>query len=416
MAGDYRDKASKRKAQLGVSIWFKLDTGDTEFRIAPTPAGKKSDPVWFERAIHRDVGAKKVSVTCGKHIDDDGELQGECYICDKQIPRLEAAGRETRAAALAPQTQLVIQVYRINSETGKWEGPFIWTPSQGLGNKLIGLLSSRKRDYADAKKGYNLTINRKGTGKNDTRYGEIEADTDPSAVPVEMLKKLKPFDQLVKELRPYSLSAQKAAIQGVDLIDEDVDDDLDDDDAPKAKAGKGKPVAVAKKKKPPVDEDEEEDESEEADEEVEEDDDSEAEDADEDEAEEEDEDEEPAPKSRGKKVAPAKAKAKKKPPVEEEEDEEADEDVDEDESAEDEEADEDVDEDEPEEEDEEPAPKKRAAAKKVAPAKAKAKAKKPPVEEEEDEEEEDIDLEDEDEEEVAVKLPPKKVAAAKKRK
>lgn len=413
MAGDYRDKAAKRKAQLGVSIWFKLETGDTEFRIAPTPAGKKSDPVWYERAIHRDVGPKKIAVTCGKRIDDDGELQGDCYICDKQIAKLEAMGREARAAALAPQTQLVIQLFRIDTETGKWEGPFIWTPSPGLGNKLIGLLSSRKRLYADAKKGYNLTINRKGTGKNDTRYGEIEPDTDPSAVPAEMLKKLKPFDQLVKELRPYSLAAQKAAIQGADLIDEDVDDDDDDDEeTPKAKAGK------AKKKPAPVEEDEEEEEEEEGEEadEVDEDDEADAEDADEAEEsdDEEDEDEEPAPK-RGKKVVAkpvAKTKAKaKKPPVEEddEEDEEEDEEPDPD--------DEEVDEDEEPEEDEEPAPKK--SSKKVAPVKAavkSAKKKSEPVEEDDDDEgdEEDIDLEDDDED-VEVKLPPKK-AVAKKRK
>lgn len=399
MSEDYRDRASKRKAQLGQSIWFKLETGNTTFRIAPTPAGKTSPPVFYERGIHRDVGPKKLSLTCGKAVNDEGVLEGDCYIDDSYRVKLEKQGREARAAALEPQIQMVLQVFRINEDTDKWEGPFIWTPSPGLGGKLMGLLSSKKRLYADAKKGYNITINRKGTTKNDTRYGEMEPDTDPTPVPAEMLKKLKPFDQLKKELQAYSLAAQKAAILGTEVIDEDVDDDIDEDEeevAPKSKAsGKAKPAA---KKKPVGDDEDEDADDEEADDvDVDEADEDEADDVDED----VDEDDEDEPVVKSKKAAPAKKAVGKKKAAPIDEDEEDDVDVDEDEGA------------EPDDEDDDDEPVK--PSKKATPVTKGKATKKAVPEPDEDEEEDDIDLEDEDEEdEPEVVLPKKKSAVVKK--
>jgi hypothetical protein len=359
---DYKERARKRAEQLATGIWYKLVPGQNSFRVLPTPASERTQAQWIEYAVHRDVGPTKKTLRCGI---DPITGKGKCFLCSKQ-KALRAAGKEIRAARLEAQPQMVVQVAKVD-EDGGMTGPFLFSPSKGVGNQILGsVIGAKKRDFLGLAKGYNINIKRTGT-KLDTRYGVMISDDEPSAVPASIAKKIKPFSE-IKEIPLYEESLQKRVFLGEDESDEDeededIDEEVDEesepdedeeDETPPKKKGKAKSKKV-------VEEEEEEDETEDEDETEEED-----ETEDEDETEEEDEDEEPEP--------PVKKKGKKKVVEEEEEDETEDED-----------------ETEEEDEDEEPEPPKK---------KGKAK-RKPPVEEDEEEtEDEDEDeTEDEDEEE-----------------
>jgi hypothetical protein len=229
MSIDYKELARKRAAERNASNWFKLKEGDNCLRILPTPESKKTGPVFHEYRVHREVGAKKQMLRCGHPAasDDSGEPTN-CWLCDTQIAKLKAKGHDVRAALLASKEVFVLQVARVDT-AGDMTGPFVFNPSPTVANQLLGLIGSPKRDFVDAKKGYNLTINRVGTGRNDTKYTILGPDADPSTVPPEIIKKLKPFSDLT-EIPGYSEAKQKAAYFGTEIIDEDEDEEEDDEE------------------------------------------------------------------------------------------------------------------------------------------------------------------------------------------
>ncbi len=338
MPGDWRDKARDRVKRKQQGTRFKLVPGDNSFRVLPNHAGLDHPP-YYEYRIHRDVGPDKKMVRCGKSI----EGEGDCWLCDEIVPRLEKSGKRSKIAqarVLAPGEQFVVQVASADAESGKMIGPLTWyVPTGGaksMSVQLLGLLASPRRRYDDPKKGYNINVSRTGTGPTDTRYGAIEPDDEPSKVPSSIMSELKPFDKVIPA---YDEDEQRAAFYGRS-VDEmrsfgrDDDEETGDRKMPKAdkkKVSKKEAEEELKRKKKgkknvSVDEDDDEDEDED----------------------EEDEEEE-APKSKkSKKAAPAK---KSKKDEDEDEDDEDEDDEDEDDDEDDEDSDDDEDEDEDDDED-----------------------------------------------------------------
>lgn len=382
---DYKAQARKRAAEMKSNIWFKLAEGDNHFRILPTPESKKTQPLWFEYNIHRDVGPKKVSVTCGK----DMEGEGSCWLCDSAIPKLRKKGKEGRAAALEPKSVFVVQVAKVtmqDDETAKYSGPFLFSPSKGVASQILStVIGSKKRTYEDPKKGYNITLSRTGTGKNDTRYGILEADSEPSAVPKELVSKLKPFSE-IKEIQLYDEAKQKAAYSGVDAVDDDDDDededtdttadngdDDDDDDKPAKKGSKSK--SKSKKKSADDDDDDAGDDDNDTD--------------DDDSSDDDDDDEKPA-KGKGKKAAPKK---KGKPADDDDDDSDSDDD----------DSDDDAGDSDDDDDDEKPAKGKKSAPKK--------KGKAADDDDDDDGDDDSSDDDDDDDDKPPKKSSKKKAAA-----
>ena len=305
---DYRERARQRAAERRTSIWYKVAEGENTFRILPTPESETSDPVFIEYAVHRDVGPKKQYVRCGK---DPVSGEGRCWICDSLIPKLKKAGKESRVALLTSRDICAVQVAKVDDD-GKMTGPFIFNPSKTVADQLIAsVFGSKKRDYVDPKKGYNLTLSRTGTGRNDTRYGIIEPDQEPTPVPSELIKKLKAFSDL-KEIPAYDEAKQKAAYTGEDAVDEPDDEEEEEVDAEEETEEEEeepkKPIGKKKKPAPEPEEEEEEDV-----------------DLDDLEAEEEEEEPEPEEKPKGKKKKPEPEPEEEEEEVEEEEVEEEEE-------------------------------------------------------------------------------------------
>lgn len=355
MSEDVKERARKRLKEKQDKGRFKLVEGENTIRLLPTPEGTKTDGGFFEYLVHRDVGPNKRFVRCGKKMNGSGS----CWICDVQVPKLQAGTevQRTRAANLKPQEQFVVQVAVLDSNTEELSGPKLWAvPSGGarsVAGRILGLLTSPRKDYTDAKKGYCFTIERTGTGPRDTKYGPIEIDEEATPVPKEIMAKLKPFEEILPK---YSEEQQKAAYFGREA--EESEEEEETPVAKKRRSDEDEEEETPKKKKKPVDDEEEEEEEE-----------SDSEDSSDDEDEEEDE---------------KPAKKKKKPVDEDEEEEEEDEEESSDEDEEEEESDDDDD--------------------------PPAKKKKKPVDEDEEEEEEDVDADEDEEEEEAPKKKKKKPA------
>ena len=235
MAMDEAAYARKRAEQRAQSSWFKLKEGDNSFRILPTPPTKRVKNNFYEYQVHRDVGPGKKTVRCGVH-PVTGE--GECWLCDVKVPQLRKKRMEERAKGLAPRAVLLMQVAKVDVETGKMSGPFLFTPAKTVGDQMLAsIFGSRKRSYLDPETGYNLSIRRTGTGKNDTKYGIIEPDQDSTAVPAKIIDKVVPFEEL-KEVPLYSQAKQEAAYLGRDVA-EDEEGEGEEEETPR---GKRKPA------------------------------------------------------------------------------------------------------------------------------------------------------------------------------
>lgn len=307
---NYRDAAAKRGKEFTSGKSFKIVPGNNSFRILLPPKSKKAPLPWYEFQVHENVGPSKAYLRCGK---DPITGQGDCYTCDKYIPKLRKRGKEERAAALEPKKKLVVMVEKVDVDTSKFVGiPQLWYPAKKTGETVVAnIIGSRKRDYLSHEKGYNLSMTRTGTGQNDTRYGIIEADDEPTKVPSRITALLKSFDQN-PDIPKYNETKMKQAL-GLVSADEDEEDE-------------------PKKKRRDRDEDEDED-SEDEDDESEDDD------------EEDDEDEKPSKKKK-------KSKSKKSKSDDDEEDDDDDSDDKEDEDDDDDDSDEGDDEDDSDEDDE----------------------------------------------------------------
>lgn len=337
---DKKELAKKKFKERTAAKRFKLPEGSTTFRVLPNKKGLDKAE-YIEYAMHSNVGARNAYLRCGKNIRGEGE----CWLCDALIPKLEKSGKSShRAAAEKLKRKECFAVQIIYEADGQWVGPTLWEMSTGIANKLLNVMS--RRDVSHPQKGYNLSITRTGTTMTGTRYGDIDRDDEKSEVPEELLEKLKTFGEV---LRKYDEKVMKAEYYGHEQDDDEPEAPVEEEEEAPAKKPAKKPT------KPAV--------------------------------EEEEEGTEPEPEEE-EEAAPPKKPAKKptKPVVEEEEE------GTESESAEDE--------DIPnlEEEEEEPAPKKPL----------KKPVKKPAVEEEEENAEEEEPAAEDEEEAPAPKKPLKK--------
>lgn len=238
MAVDYRARAAQRAKERNTSTRFKLREGDNNLRVLPTPEAPdgSTPPVFYEFYVHFNVGPNDDTLGCGKSFPDE---EGDCWLCDAMIPRLQANGKVKSAEKLMPKLNAVVQIAVVD-ENGKMSGPFVWNMPKTVGNNILSLLGSKKRDYADPETGYNFTITRTGTGQFDTRYEKAEPDDEPSVVPAEIMKKLLPFSAL-REIQKYDENGQKAAYTGKSR------EEIDEEAAAKTKTQTKKaaaPVAV----------------------------------------------------------------------------------------------------------------------------------------------------------------------------
>jgi hypothetical protein len=233
---DKKEAAKQKFKERTASKRFTLPVGDTTFRVLPNARGLEKAE-YIEYRMHSGVGARKAYLRCGKNIRGEGE----CWLCDEQIPKLEKSSKASHKAfaeALKPKDCFAVQIIYVAED--RWFGPTLWEMSAGVANKLLNVMS--RRDVSHPQKGYNLTINRVGTTMTSTKYGDIDRDEEKSEVPEKILAKLKPFKEVLKR---YDEDVMKAEYYG---HEQDVPDEPEEEEAPKKPTKK--PVAEAESEEP----------------------------------------------------------------------------------------------------------------------------------------------------------------------
>jgi hypothetical protein len=234
---EWQQEAAERFKEQSKGGRFKLVEGENTIRFLPRIGSKNSTTPFMEYQVHREVGPNKRFVRCGHTMRGDGE----CWLCDEKIPELANSKnpqKEKRAVLLEAQKMFCFQVATIDADSSKWQGPYFWAIAAGggraLSTRILGVLKNTKREWIDPEEGYNLTIERTGTGKTDTIYGQLIADDEPSKLPDKILAAAKPFST---HIPAYSEEQQKAAYFG-----EDADAATEDEERGGGRAKK-KPVA-----------------------------------------------------------------------------------------------------------------------------------------------------------------------------
>jgi hypothetical protein len=255
----------KEKMEKGM---FKLPQGYTTFRILKTPAGKRSPAIYWEYFVHRNVGPRKLTKTCGKDLAEEGT----CWLCEK-VEELKDKGKQERAKDMERKAVYAVNIAVLDEDTQELRGPLFWPTSSGksaaaVSWKLGTIITSKKAGvYLDHKTGYNYTIERQGTGMTDTKYSDTERADESMPVPKVILAKLKPFDEIVYR---YDAEEQKNAFYGREeeegedrpkrKFDRNGDEPEDEPRKPRARVEEEDEDEEAKpKRRAAVEEDEEED-------------------------------------------------------------------------------------------------------------------------------------------------------------
>ena len=264
----WKDKAQERVKEKMAGSTQKVEEGDNCFRIMPDKkdlvAGARLGPKgvyhppYREFRVHRNVGPDDAMCGCGKDI----EGKGKCWLCDTQIPSLEASGipaKHQKAQKIGPQEQFVVNASRIDADTQKFGASKPWwvstgsgipgRQSQSLAVRVFSKMSGCKRDFVYPDKGYNLNIERTGTGLK-TRYPSVESDDAASKVPTSVLATVKDLDSVIPV---YDEEDQKSAYFGRPRKGRG-----DEEEEKPRRRSEAATDEAPRRKRPPVDEDEEE--------------------------------------------------------------------------------------------------------------------------------------------------------------
>ena len=240
---DFRQRAVINRKEKKESGIFKMPEGETIFRILKTPRDKErnSPSVWMEYYVHRNVGPKKLGpLRCGLNVADDS---GSCWLCS-MVEKLRENGKGLAATEIEKKTAYAIQIAVWDENLQDLRGPLLWLTSSGKTAKSLSykfqtiIGAPAAKGYVDHEDGYNFSIERSGTGLNDTVYGAPERAEERTAVPKGIIAKLKPFADV---LPAYDKEAQKKAYYGETAIPAEaparkrVDED-DEEEQPKRRA------------------------------------------------------------------------------------------------------------------------------------------------------------------------------------
>ncbi len=168
--GDWSPDQMKRESQemaSGGDFW-KAPEGKTSVRFLPPKLGWPSPFVIQHQHFVRMPGQERpVSFCCPR------EHEKKPCVCCKKADALETSGNsrdERMARNLRPQKRVMANIIvNPKDETAK---PTIWT----FGTRVFNQLKSIREDdegggnFLDPVKGFNIVVQRKGTGKDDTTY------------------------------------------------------------------------------------------------------------------------------------------------------------------------------------------------------------------------------------------------------
>lgn len=162
--GDEEAKEAEDFNNKGRSNFMKLKEGRNVVRILPARPGEKVMFHYFQHYVE-DADGRGQGVACPKK-----NAQLDCPICDyaAALERGSAKDKERAKKYWASKRTLLNVIDRSDPDAG--------VKTLAVGKKILESLLSLKRnlepgtDFVDPDDGFDISIERKGTGKNDTSY------------------------------------------------------------------------------------------------------------------------------------------------------------------------------------------------------------------------------------------------------
>jgi len=216
---------------------FKTTEGDNFIRVLPRFS---PDHEWFKDIhVHYNVGEDNSAFLCLRKMKDE-----DCPICE-EAKRLEVGGRpEEEYKKLRPARRTLFFVLDRDKEE---EGIKLYdSPTASVGDPIINLCLNRRTreitDITDSKKGFDVTIVRKGMGVRNTRYKAIDLDRTPSELgDVSLLDDLIPFDEVLHYEDYDVIKAEFLGMGKKHHEQEDEPVDVSEDDTPNIDTGEDTP-------------------------------------------------------------------------------------------------------------------------------------------------------------------------------
>ncbi len=237
--GDWTEEQMKqddKEMSSGGDFW-KCPTGRTSVRFLPPKLGWPSPFVIQHQHFIRMPGVEKAIVfACPKEHESK-----KCLACDK-ADALETSGNSRDAKqskALRPQRRVMANV--IVTPKDPESSVMIWA----FGKRVYDALKAIRTDdenggnFLDPIKGFNISVNRTGQGKDDTVYTLTPAREVTQLLNMDWIEIQ---SDLRKLIRIPTVDQQKRLFDGEDPRDVWGDKGDSDDEAPRQKKGKDKDV------------------------------------------------------------------------------------------------------------------------------------------------------------------------------
>ena len=193
-----------QKLKEGPEIAFPV--GATRVRILPrlNVKGEVVDPFFVTKVIHWNVGPKKRIVCCRR------QLQEPCYVCE-MMAQLIANGQPDMAKNMSAGPRYICGAVPLARDDRPSK---IMPMGAMILEQLLAL--ARNGDWgpaSDPDKGYVITVNREGTGMNDTKY---VVQPSPTKEPIDKAW-LSNLPDLENYFPMFSYDDQKKIVAGQDV-------------------------------------------------------------------------------------------------------------------------------------------------------------------------------------------------------
>lgn len=230
--GEYdEDTAAQEKEELdasGGAEFMKLKVGRNIIRVLPPPVGQRKP----YRTVHQhfiEIGPVSQSVICARL-----EAKKPCAVCQKvdELRKSQAKIDQDMASSLFARRRVFANVIdRAEPE----KGPKVLAFGKTIHEQLVALRSDEisGADYVHPLKGYDVVIERTGTGKNDTKYKVTLARKESALGATEAL-----MQEWIDTQRNLDTYAKLPGIEEVRKLLSGEDEDEEQEAAPPARGAR----------------------------------------------------------------------------------------------------------------------------------------------------------------------------------
>lgn len=158
-----KEEEKIKSTRVGTGF-LKLGEGTTVLRFFPALPGKPWMKTWHKHFFQ--VGDERRTIICAR-----AQANEPCPVCDKGKKLLTSGNRLDSKAARAFEPKAYVYVNCIDVKNPE-KGVQIWSMSPNIFKDLLTAvgMAEVKAVFTNPEKGWNILVNRTGTGPKDTRY------------------------------------------------------------------------------------------------------------------------------------------------------------------------------------------------------------------------------------------------------